>query len=344
MISYYKLKMTTIGLRYILITLYVYIRYSYACFGLSLVWEGQNFTSPQITIPGLNYGVVRTDHIERRDILFDKSINGNILRVSYGYNKTNDKGYGTQFWSRIINDTEAMLSYDMFLNYNFIPALGGKLPGLYGINEKSENFDGGGCTGGFLSNGKNCWSARLMWREMLLGEVYAYIPPTENTHLCKNIDENKYIECNAEFGMSIGRNFTFVRERWINVKQYIKLNTIGYKNGLLRLYIDDELVVYASNLVFRITNDLTISGMLFSTFYGGKCDIDSNWCPPNPTYAYFKNFKIYGTKKNILPSNNPNICINKKNKQCDGQTWQGPRCCSSNLKCIYKSPYYSYCG
>jgi hypothetical protein len=50
---------------------------------------------------------------------------------------------------------------------------------------------------------------------------------------------------------------------------YVKLNTVGSRNGEFALYINEVLCCYYSGIFYRTTKDLRISGILFSTFFGG---------------------------------------------------------------------------
>jgi hypothetical protein len=54
------------------------------------------------------------------------------------------------------------LQYSVFFPFDFDWVLAGKLPGLYGGHE--------GCSGG--DDAANCFSTRMMWRQMGAGELY----------------------------------------------------------------------------------------------------------------------------------------------------------------------------
>ena len=50
-------------------------------------------------------------------------------------------------------------------------------------------------------------------------------------------------------------------------------------------------------LQYRSSNDLTIGGLYFSTFFGGS---DSSWAPSSDMNAYFRNIQMWGSSS---PSN-----------------------------------------
>ncbi|MEO1210526.1 MAG: polysaccharide lyase [Cyanobacteria bacterium J06638_20] len=155
------------------------------------------------------------------------------------------------------------LRYRVRFSDNFDFVRGGKLPGLFG---------GSGASGGTIPDGTDGFSARLMWREDGNGEVYAYLPTSEN------------------FGTSIGRgSWQFPPGEWITVEQEVILNQPGAADGRIRLWVDNALVVDASGLVFRTVDTLQIDGIFFSTFFGGN---DLSWATPQDVYVDFADFTI----------------------------------------------------
>ncbi|MEO1144816.1 MAG: polysaccharide lyase [Cyanobacteria bacterium J06638_22] len=163
------------------------------------------------------------------------------------------------------------LRYQVRFSNNFDFVRGGKLPGLFG---------GNGASGGNIPNGTDGFSARLMWREDGNGEVYAYLPTSEN------------------FGTSIGRgNWQFRPGEWMTVEQEVILNQPGIADGRIRLWIDDALVVDASGLVFRTVDTLRIDGIFFSTFFGGN---DLSWATPQDVYVDFADFTIHASEAGAL--------------------------------------------
>ena len=146
--------------------------------------------------------------------------------------------------------------------FNFVK--GGKLPGLYG---------GKGNSGGDQPDGTDGFSSRLMWRRNGDGEVYAYLPGSEN-----------------KWGTSIGRgNWRFEPGRWYMLEQAVILNSPGKNDGEIRLWVNEKLVIEQKKLRFRDVSQLKLDGIMFSTFFGGN---DQSWATPVTTYIDFAGFAL----------------------------------------------------
>ncbi|GAA5998428.1 hypothetical protein JCM5350_000687 [Sporobolomyces pararoseus] len=172
----------------------------------------------------------------------------------------------------------AVLQYEVAFDDGFDFVKGGKLPGLYGSEKGAE----GVCSGG--NRQPSCWSARLMWRTGGEGEVYAYIPTYPS--FCRQSD----VACNDVYGISLSRgSFGFSVGGWTTITQLVSLNTPGYANGLLYLWANGSLALAHTGVVWRVTEDVTISKIMFSTFFGGS---DSSWNSQGGR-SYFRNFEVY---------------------------------------------------
>jgi len=155
------------------------------------------------------------------------------------------------------------LSYYLRFSENFDFVKGGKLPGLFGGDEIS---------GGEIPDGTNGFSTRLMWRRDGDGEVYAYLPTSD------------------EYGTSIGRGaWRFAPGRWYHIEQEVVLNEPGQENGRIRLWVDGAQVINRDDVMFRTTDELKIEGIFFSTFFGGG---DLSWATPEDVYVDFAEFSV----------------------------------------------------
>ncbi|MCW3045392.1 MAG: hypothetical protein JWL57_3550 [Actinobacteria bacterium] len=159
-------------------------------------------------------------------------------------------------------DSLALRYFVRFPNgFDFVK--GGKLPGLYGGIQTS---------GRRIPDGTNGLSTRYMWRAGGAGEVYAYLPTSQ------------------EHGTSIGRgNWTFSTGTWHEIQQEIVLNDVGKGNGRITVWFDGKRVLAETGVLFRSSASLQIEGVLFSTFFGGG---DSTWATPVDTYADFADFTV----------------------------------------------------
>jgi hypothetical protein len=156
------------------------------------------------------------------------------------------------------------LAYDVAFEPGFEFAKGGKLPGLYGGDAPSGGAD--------TSRG---FSTRYMWRTGGAGEVYAYVP-----------------EKAGEYGESISPGaWTFKPGRWQRLEQEVIVNHLGAFDGVLRVWVDGELVVNRSDMLYRVTDNVLVAGLMFSTFFGGH---DPSWASPRTQSAFFRNFEFFG--------------------------------------------------
>jgi hypothetical protein len=172
---------------------------------------------------------------------------------------------GTQFYADLgLPPRDALhLSYYLRFSDDFDFVKGGKLPGLFG---------GKSVSGGNIPDGTDGFSTRFMWRRQGDGEVYAYLPTSEN------------------YGTSIGRGaWQFQPGTWYHVEQEVVLNQPDQKDGQIRVWIDGKKVLDREGLQFRTTDKLKIEGIFFSTFFGGG---DPSWSTPKDVYADFAEFSV----------------------------------------------------
>lgn len=159
----------------------------------------------------------------------------------------------------------ACLSYKVRFPGDFDFVKGGKLPGLYGGEAPS---------GGEKVDGESGFSMRLMWREDGKGELYPYVVGFE--------------------GKSVGRGlWRYPVGQWVTIEQEIVLNDPKQENGVARIWIDSRPVLEQTNIVFRTTPDITIDGLMFSTFFGGTGE---GWRTPRDQHVDFADFRFYTSK------------------------------------------------
>lgn len=153
------------------------------------------------------------------------------------------------------------LQYELKLDEHFDYVKGGKLPGLGG---------GGNPTGcGTVEDG---FTARYMWREGGLLAQYLYYPGKSN-------------HCGDY--LSTGRQLN--RGEWYTLTQQIVLNDPGQSNGVLRTYLDGDLVIEKTDRVWRTTAATQIDHLVFQTFFGGGT---LDWAPETNQYSQFANLII----------------------------------------------------
>ena len=172
---------------------------------------------------------------------------------------------GAQFYADITLplQTKLRLRYSVRFSEDFDFVKGGKLPGLFG---------GDGNSGGNIPDGTDGFSTRLMWRGDGDGEVYAYLPTSE------------------DYGTSIGRgSWQFQPGTWYQIEQAVTLNHPERSDGQIQLWVNGERVIDESGLTFRSVESLQIEGLFFSTFFGGG---DASWATPRDVYVDFAEFSV----------------------------------------------------
>ncbi|RDB16966.1 hypothetical protein Hypma_002633 [Hypsizygus marmoreus] len=220
---------------------------------------------------------------------------GPVLQATYAAGSFSHDSGGSQFYN-LWNTTDGssfqtmLVSYEVAFDENFDWVKGGKLPGLRG------GLNSTGCSGGNASNGKDCFSSRVMWRKNGAGEVYAYIPSPND--LCS--DSN--ISCNSDFGISISRgSFGFVSGQWNRITMLVRLNDPpNVANGNIQLYYNDLQAINQTNLQIRSSSSVVANGFYFSAPFtfpsierSLEASSDSTWATPNTTHTYYRSIRMW---------------------------------------------------
>jgi hypothetical protein len=172
---------------------------------------------------------------------------------------------GAQFYTRLRSGPvdSATLRYRVRFPTGFDFVKGGKLPGLFG---------GTATAGGNTPDGTDGFSTRYMWRADGVGEVYAYLPESD------------------EVGTSLGRgDWSWPTGRWVEVEQEVVLNTPGDADGQITVQLDGQEVHKSTHLTFRSVAEVQIEGIFFSTFFGGG---DPTWATPTTQTVQFADFRL----------------------------------------------------
>lgn len=191
-------------------------------------------------------------------------VDGNIVfngKKSLRININKNSNYGTsmsyRFSSHDIKEpTELYARYYLRFDESWNTSKGsGKLPGPAG------KYDRGGW-GGRQSDGTNGWSARMEFSRSWMGPelidlgyytYHAYMPRIYGENIPWDKDNRG----------------TLKKNRWYCVETYIKLNTPGESDGVLRGWVDGYLAMEETNLMFRSIPELKIEEFWFDIYYGG---------------------------------------------------------------------------
>ena len=225
------------------------------------------FGSALIASTDKDFGLDRTEILDEPDENL-----GPVLRVSY------PEGSASQGMARELGSPEGgaqlllqmqepadelHLRYFVRFPAGFEFVKGGKLPGFYG----GEANDGGR-----IPDGTDGFTTRYMWRAQGAGEVYAYLPSSE------------------DHGTSLGRgSWSFPTGRWVSIEQAVQLNQPDEEDGSITVWLDGVEVFRDDDVEYRTVDSLKIDGLLFSTFFGGA---DPSWASPQDQVVDFADFEV----------------------------------------------------
>jgi hypothetical protein len=187
------------------------------------------------------------------------------MAVEYPKGSVGPHQGGAQFVINLPPKNTYTLTYSLKFKEGFDFRLGGKLPGLTSGGEK--------WTGGTRPLNGEGFSARLMWREKGLAELYLY-----------------YMDMQGKWGDSITfDDYYFVPGKWYNITQTITINEPGKNNAQIMIWINDKLVLNKQNFRLRVDDKPKIDSLYFSTFHGGN---QPKWGPKVDSTAYFGDFIV----------------------------------------------------
>ena len=212
---------------------------------------------------GLSEG--RVEIVENSSDLDDK-----YLRIFYPKGKVGPWEGGAQWKLKLKRSyDELYCAYSVMFQNSFDFVLGGKLPGFVG---------GRGYTGGNRPDGKNGWSARMMWRRVGGIVQYVYHP----------YQRGKWGD-DLPWKPGFLSSYSFEPGKWYTVEHHIKMNTPGKSDGLIEGWLNGQLALRETDFLFRDIPSLGIDAFYFSTFFGGQ---GPQWAPTKDEYIYFDNFVI----------------------------------------------------
>ena len=217
-------------------------------------------------------------------------VNG-TLRAQYLKNDASGRSGGFLFDPYFDAVDEAYLEYKVKFDDNFFWATGGKLPGLGGSTRgvNSESSGRGAIPSGCKYN-TDGWSARLMWRRNRAQTdqpyfiLYSYFADKTNGQPRQDGDcgDAKRIYSNLK------------DNKWYTIRQYIKMNTPGQRNGKVIMWIDGVETYRDNNAKIRNSgkSNLKINALIMNTYRGGSRN-DEVWHSPRTEYTFFDDFKVW---------------------------------------------------
>lgn len=218
-------------------------------------------------------------------------IENGTLKAEYLKDDASGRSGGFLFDSYFDAVDEAYLEYKVKFDENFFWATGGKLPGLGGSTSgiNSETTGRGTIPSGCKYNADG-WSARLMWRRNRQQTdtpyliLYSYF--AEKTNGQSRTDG----DCGDAKKIFTGLN----GNTWYTIRQYIKMNTPGQNDGVVTMWVNEEMVYNDDKALIRNSgkNSLKINALIMNTYRGGS-RTDPVWHSPRTEYAFFDDFKVW---------------------------------------------------
>jgi hypothetical protein len=189
-------------------------------------------------------------------------LQGKALRVKIAEGSTGALNTLFKFGKETGSEPEEIyFRYYLRLGENWNQTLqGGKMPGISGTY-------GVAGWGGRKSDGTNGWSAR--------GSFGLSIPadnPLGGLHpigtYCYHADMQGWY--GDGWGWHVGYRGFLEKNRWYSVEQFLKINTPGQKNGILRAWVDGRLAFEKTDIRFRHVDQLKIEQVWMNVYHGGK--------------------------------------------------------------------------
>ncbi len=190
-----------------------------------------------------------------------RPLSGKALRVEVPKGKHLGLNMGYKFKDKTGAEPEEIyFRYYLRLADTWNGALeGGKLPGISGT------YDRGGW-GGRKSDGYNGWSARgEFWRMPGPGNPLRDRVPVGNYGYHAQMQDfwgDPWYWSRHMLGL-------LERNRWYAIEQYVKLNTPGRSDGILRAWVDGHLAFEKTDIRYRDTDALKIEMVWMNVYHGG---------------------------------------------------------------------------
>jgi hypothetical protein len=168
---------------------------------------------------------------------------------------------------------ELYFSYEITFGKDYDFSMGGKMPGLAGLNPnvstKPDGCDSVGEDDGF--------SLRSMFRED--GRAIGYFYHQDKTSNCG--DEIDY--------QHEGKNFSFKREKTYLIEQYVKMNDPNTANGVVTIYVNGFKVLEKTDMTFSENGIYAINYQYTQLWHGGN---SSDWAVDRDSTAYLDHFTL----------------------------------------------------
>ncbi|MBN2316564.1 MAG: hypothetical protein JXM79_21735, partial [Sedimentisphaerales bacterium] len=165
---------------------------------------------------------------------------------------------------------EIYFRYYLRFGSDWDPRRGGKLPGIGGTYGRAG-------WGGRPSDGRNGWSARGQFNGRREGR-------TPVGFYCYHADmRGKY---GSSWIWEKDKLGALENERWYCIEQYVKMNTPGKNDGVLRGWVDGKRAFEKTDVRMRDIPDLKIECIWINIYHGGT------WSAPSHDHLFIDNVVI----------------------------------------------------
>lgn len=210
---------------------------------------------------GLSKAPERTRLVDADPELKFEPLEGRALRVHVEKGGHYGLSLAFPFKKRIgYEPEEVYFRYCLRFADDWTPRRGGKLPGFGGTYDRAG-------WGGRPVDGTDGWSARGLFEGRRDGR-------TPIGYYCYHMDmRGRY-----------GSNWVWDRDdlgllennRWYSIEQYVKLNTPGKADGVLRGWVDGRLAFEKTDIRFRSVDSLKVESVWINVYLGGTWAAESD--------------------------------------------------------------------
>ncbi len=202
---------------------------------------------------------------------------GKALRVEIPAGANTGMNMGFDFADELGEEPEEIyFRYYLRFGDDWETSDGGKLPGLSGTY-------GIAGWGGRPSDGTNGWSAR---------GTFQLVPPPGNPFE-QSVPIGSYVyhaDMTGQYGdidlWQQGYRGILEKNRWYSVEQYLRMNTPGQNDGILRAWVDGRLAYERTDWRWRDIDDLKIERIWMNVYHGGTAAV------PQAVHLYIDNVVI----------------------------------------------------
>jgi hypothetical protein len=179
---------------------------------------------------------------------------GKALRVRVDEGGHNGLSLAYRFAKQVGEEPESIyFQYHLRFASDWQPERGGKLPGIAGTYGRAG-------WGGRRVDGSDGWSARGLFDGQVDGK-------TPVGFYCYHADmKGKYGE---HWHWDRGGFKGLKNNHWYRIEQYVELNSPGKNDGVLRAWVDDQLVFEKTDVRMRDVKHLKIENIWINIYYGG---------------------------------------------------------------------------